>query len=69
MSMNEWSQWMNGWSQDMSVNEWIMKHIYTIYISYIYLSTIRKKEILPFVAKWGESDNDKCCMKLLICGI
>ena len=61
-----------------STDEWIkkMRYLYTIE----YYSAIKKNKILPFATTWmnlegimlseiSQTENDKCCMISLICGI
>ena len=68
------------WTQPKcpSTNEWIKKmwYIYTME----YYSAVRKEEILPLTTTWidlehvmlieiSQTERDKYCMSLLICGI
>ena len=72
-------------SQDMkttqvSVDEWMDKEDVLYIYTMEYYSTLRKKEILPFVTTWMDLDDnmlseisqaqkDKFCMMSLICGL
>ena len=61
-----------------SIDEWVKKMWYVFAMEYN--STIKKNEILPFAATWmdlegimlskiSQTEKDKYCMTLLMCGI
>ena len=59
---------------------WIKKMWYMYLYTVEYYSTIKKNEILPFIAMWldlegimlsdiNQTEKEKCCVISLICGI